>query len=123
MWAQIMNTIIGLWIMASPYLLDFQSTTATDNNHIIGPLIVTFAITSYWEVTRTVGKWNIPLGAWLLLAPWVLSFESTAAIANDMVCGALVIGFALVKSNIEQSFGGGWAALFHKDPEHEKHVR
>ena len=123
MWAQVINVIIGIWIMASPDILNFPDPTAVDNNHIVGPLIVTFAFTAIWEATRTVGKWNIPLGVWLIIAPWVLSFEDTTAIVSEMVAGALVTALAMVRGKVTQRFGGGWSSLFSKHPDHEKALK
>ena len=123
MWAQIINVILGLWIMASPDLLSFADPTAADNNHIVGPLIVTFAFTALWEATRSVGKWNIALGAWLLIAPWILSFEDKSALINDVAIGAVVVALSFVKGKITQHFGGGWSALFKDNPEHIEKTR
>ncbi|UII34467.1 SPW repeat protein [Fulvivirga ulvae] len=118
MWALVINIILGLWIMASPDILSFADPVAADNNHIVGPLIITFAFTALWEATRTVGKWNIPLGAWLFIAPWALSFEDKNALVNDMIIGAVVFLLSFVKGKITQHFGGGWIALFKRNPEH-----
>lgn len=123
MWAQVINTIVGLWLMAAPSALRYADFTAKNNDHIIGPLIATFAIIAYWEATRVVGKWNIALGIWLLAAPWILSYEDTTAIINDMAAGALVVIFAFVKGRIEQQFGGGWSSLIQKNPPHEQAVK
>lgn len=122
MLGQVVNTLIGLWIMASPAILAFSDPAATDNNHIIGPVVVTFAIIAYWEATRKVGLWNLPFGVWLILSPWVLSFNDTTAIVNNMIAGLLVIIFSLVRGKIKQRFGGGWSALFQKNPDHQKYV-
>lgn len=123
MWAQIINVILGLWVMASPGILNYPSVAATDNNHIVGPVIVTFAFTAIWEATRSVGKWNIPLGLWLVVAPWLLPFEHTSPIINNMAAGVLIAALATVRGKVEQNFGGGWSSLFKKDPAHEQAVR
>ncbi|ELR69956.1 hypothetical protein C900_04479 [Fulvivirga imtechensis AK7] len=120
MWAQIVNVVIGIWIMASPGILNYPTPAAADNNHIVGPLIVTFAFTAIWEATRTVGKWNIPLGLWLIIAPWILDFEDNTEIVGEMAAGIVVTALAMVKGKIEQRFGGGWSSLFSKHPEHKK---
>jgi hypothetical protein len=122
MWARIINSLLGLWLMASPAILGFGKTAA-DNDHIAGPVIVSAAVIAIWEATRGMRKLNIVLGAWLLLAPWVLGYEETIPIVNDMVVGALVIAFALVKGKVEQQFGGGWRALFKPDSPHTREAK
>jgi hypothetical protein len=122
MWAQVINAILGLWIMASPTIFGLEGTLA-DNNHIVGPIIASFAIISWWEATRVVRLYNLPLGAWLLLAPWVLGHDGTAAIVNDMVVGVLVIVFSLVRGKITENYGGGWRSIWHSDSPHAKIAR
>lgn len=117
MWAQVINAILGIWLMAAPGIFNY-STNAANNDNIIGPVIATFAITAFWECTRVTRTYNIPLGAWLLLAPWVLGYENTFAIINDMVVGVLVIALSLVKGKIEKTYGGGWSSLWEENPLH-----
>ena len=111
MWAQIINTGLGIWLMVAPSVLSYDKV-GSDNCHVVGPLIVTFAFVSCWEITRPVRKVNYLTGAWLLLAPWILGYDETLPILNDMIVGALVIGFAWVEGKITASFGGGWKSLW-----------
>jgi hypothetical protein len=122
MWAQVINAILGIWLMVSPGIFDF-STNAANNDNIIGPVIATFAITAFWECTRVTRLYNIPLGAWLLLAPWVLGYDNTIAIVNDMVVGGLVIALSLVKGKIEKRYGGGWSAIWKDNPLHVQEAK
>jgi hypothetical protein len=122
MWAQIVNAVLGLWLMVSPSILGLEGSTA-DNDHIIGPIIASFAIISWWEATRVVRLYNIPLGLWLILAPWVLGYENNSAIINDMAVGLLVIGLALVKGELTSTFGGGWKATWHSDTIHAREAK
>lgn len=119
MWAQILNTLIGLWLMIAPSVLNYNDS-GTDSCHIVGPIIVTFAFIAFWEATRVVGKWNIPLGLWFIAAPWVLGYEEILPIANDMICGVLVVAFGLVKGKITGSYGGGWQSLWQSNSLHER---
>lgn len=111
MWAQIINTILGLWIMIAPGILGYSSIAA-DNGHIVGPIIVTFSIVSLWEATRSVRKFNYPFAIWLLVAPWILGYSETSAIISDMAVGVLVIILSSVQGKIENSYGGGWSVLW-----------
>ncbi len=117
MWAQVVSAILGLWLMAAPGIFSYGSS-ASDNGHIVGPIIVTFAVVAWWEATRVMRKWNYPLALWLLLAPWILGYESNVAIASDMICGVLILILSSVKGKIEHTFGGGWSSLWKKNPEH-----
>lgn len=96
--------------MFAPGLLGLSSTAA-DNDHIVGPVIVTFSVIAFWECTQVMRKYNIPLGVWLLLAPWILGYEETVAIVNDMSTGFFVILLSLIKMKVEKHYGGGWSSL------------
>ena len=122
MWAQIINALLGIWLMASPAILGFEGIAA-DNSHIVGPVIASFAVISWWESTRVVRLYNIPPAAWLLLAPWVLGYESTSAIVNDMLIGAVVLGLCFVKGKITETYGGGWSAIWQSDSLHAQEAR
>ena len=122
MWAQIINALLGIWLMASPALLGFEGIAA-DNDHIVGPIIASFAVISWWESTRVVRLYNIPPAAWLLLAPWVLGYESTGALVNDMLVGAVVLGLSFVKGKITETYGGGWSAIWQSDSLHAQEAR
>ncbi|MBU1822206.1 MAG: SPW repeat protein [Bacteroidetes bacterium] len=111
MWAQLVNTALGLWLMVAPAVLSYNKIGA-DNCHITGPLVVSFAFVACWEATRSLRRVNFLAGLWLLAAPWVLGYNETLPIVNDMLVGALVFGFSFVEGKIEGSFGGGWKAIW-----------
>lgn len=118
MWAHLVNTALGLWLMAAPGLFGYE-TAAADSGHIVGPVIVTFSVTALWECTRGMRKWNCPLAAWLLIAPWVLGYDSVVAIVSDMSCGVLVFVFSSIRGEVSKKYGGGWSVLFNKHSPHE----
>lgn len=111
MWAQVINALLGIWLMAAPSVLKMEGTAA-DNDHIVGPLIATVAITAIFENARNLRLVNVLFGAWLLVVPWVLDFPSTTAIIAHLVTGAVVIGLSLVKGEVKEKVGGGWASLW-----------
>ncbi|GHA76926.1 SPW repeat protein [Pontibacter akesuensis] len=124
MWAQVINALLGIWLMASSNILGYtDAKTISDNEHIIGPVVAAFAIISWWEATRNVRLFNTPLGFWLLLAPWVLGYDNGMATTNSMVVGALVVGLSFVKGKIEETYGGGWTSLWKSDALHEQEAR
>lgn len=112
MWAQIANTVLGVWLMCAPAVLDYGRPAAT-NDWIVGPLVAMFACIAIWESTRGVRWINVPLGVWLLVAPWVLGFE-TMPLANSTIAGALVSVLSFMRGSVQQKFGGGWVGLFKR---------
>lgn len=117
MWAQIINAVLGIWLMAAPAVLAYGGTAAT-NSRIVGPIAATFAITAMWEITRGTRWVNVAAGLWLLIAPWMLGYEHLAPRIDDRIVGFLLVIFALVRGEVKHRYGGGWASLFQHDPKH-----
>lgn len=116
MWAQTINVLLGLLVTVLPDLWQFGKTE-TDNNHIAGPLIVTFAVTALWEVNRNIRFFNVLAGAWLIIGSLVLSFQFNATLIN-LLTGAALIACSLIKGKIKKRYGGGWRSLWAKFPLH-----
>ena len=94
-WQDWINLVLGLWILISPWALQFATTGHAWNAYVVGAGVAILAAAALiafqpWE------EWvNLALGAWLLISPWLLGF-STATIAmwNAVILGALVVVFA-----------------------------
>jgi hypothetical protein len=109
MWPQLVNTALGIWLMAAPAVLGYGRPAST-NDHIIGPLVATFACIAIWEATRSVRWINLPLGLWLIAAPLLLGHPPDGAV-NSVVCGIAIAILSSVGGAIQQRFAGGWSAL------------
>lgn len=111
MWMQIINAVLGIWLMISPAVLQ-GGVKAEDNNHITGPVIATFAIIALWEATHNIRLWNVPLGVWLVVAPFILGYETGASIINSILTGILIVVISLKKGTIKGKYAGGWKVLW-----------
>ena len=114
MWFQVMNTVIGIWLMAAPAVLHYGRPAAT-NDYIIGPLVATFACIAIWEATRPVRWINLLLGLWMIASPIFLGYPQAGAI-NCVVCGIGVAILACMGGAVRQRFAGGWSALWRGVP-------
>lgn len=119
---QIINAVLGIFLMAAPGLFDL-GPAASDNFQIIGPVVTTFAVISWWEATRAVRLWNVPLGAWLVTSPVVLAYESGTAVAIAIGVGIAVTALAFVRGKIDKRYGGGWTSLWRENAAHEQEAR
>lgn len=88
--------ILGVWLITSPFALDYQSARLTWSDILSGALMIALALVTL--VRRPIwAPWAASLvGVWLLFAPLVFKAPTTAAFANDTLAGALVIAFALL---------------------------
>jgi hypothetical protein len=114
MWAAIINVLLGVWLMLSPALLHFEKA-ASDNNYIVGPLVISCAIMALWEVNRSARFFNMAAGIWIVASPFILQFQSPASIWVTVVLGVFITVFSFVKGTIKGNYGGGWKSLFEKD--------
>jgi len=116
---QVVTMLLGLWLMFAPDLLDF-SKKISNNAHIVGPLIATFAIIAIWECTRNVRLFNLPLAAWLFIAPWILQYDNNVALLSDYAVAILVVLLLFVKPKRQHRFGGGWPAIWKSKTPHSR---
>lgn len=89
-WSLWLAAALGLWLMFAPDVLGSTGTIA-DNGHLVGAVVIVIAIIAMAEVARPARFLNIPLGAWLAIAPWFFDGASTAARANSAAVGIAVI--------------------------------
>ena len=109
MLATILNAGIGVWLMIAPSVLGYYGAART-NDHIVGPLVATFAVIAAWEATRGLRFVNFGLALWLLAAPFVLGYP--AHLAGHSIVIALVLGgLSLVRGRMQHQFDGGWRML------------
>ncbi|MFQ5775324.1 MAG: SPW repeat protein [Kiloniellaceae bacterium] len=106
-WQDWGNLVLGLWIFASPWVLQHTMATgaeATDmaaNNaamwslYIVGIAVAALAVAALLAFQAWEEWTNLALGAWLFVSPWVLGFSSSALLMwNAVIVGALVVVLA-----------------------------
>ena len=114
MWSAIVSTIVGLWVMVSPSV--FETTRiASNNNYIVGPLLITFSIISFWDINRNVIKVNMLPGTWLLVSAFVFDYPQTVFYCN-IASGVVIIILSNLKRKSVGKVGGGWRSLFQRNP-------
>jgi nucleoside-diphosphate-sugar epimerase/uncharacterized membrane protein len=118
-WTMVASTIIGIGLMFTRMIFG-TSGTAVDSDHIVGSLVVTFSIMALSEVGRPLRFVNAGFGAWLIVAPLLLTGFSGSAIAASVIAGILLILLALPLGPIRSHYGAWdkWIAL--RMPQTEK---
>lgn len=104
-WNLIACVAAGAWLMAAPAALGLSGATAA-NDQLVGALVVTFAAIGFGEAARAARWVNVPLGIWLLIAPWVLPGDPGAARWHDPALGIAVVLLSLRRGRVEGRFGG-----------------
>lgn len=91
--------LLGLWLIASPYILDFAwHPEAWWNAVIIGLSLFILALLRFSAPRRFKGlHWTaVVVGGWIFISPFVADYIAlSAAFYNAMICGALILLIAL----------------------------
>ncbi len=109
--AQLAAFLLGVWLTAAPGVLGIADP-AWSNFHVVGPLVAMTGLTATYEVTRPVRWVNLPLGLWLVAAPWGLGYVGWPETIWSVAAGLAVAGLAMVRGTMTEQFGGGWSALW-----------
>jgi hypothetical protein len=94
--ASSVNLILGLWLIVAPFILAFTGS-AFLNDMLCGIAIAALAgmrVHSPTLATKPASWVNLAIGAWLIVAPFVLDYRSGPAAWNDIVVGIFVLMFA-----------------------------
>ena len=105
-WTLLLSVAIGVWLTFTRVSFDSSGAMA-NSDHLIGALVVTFSIMAFAEVGRAIRFINIPLGAWLIAAPWLLDgVASPLAAWSGVISGVVIIALALPRGRIKDSYAG-----------------
>ena len=97
---------VGIWLMFTRLTFD-NSGAMANSDHLVGALVVTFAIIAWAEVARSVRFLNVPFGLWLLAAPWFLEgVGSTLAVVNSIACGLLLLVLSVPRGAVKDTYAG-----------------
>lgn len=110
-WQDPTSLALGLWLVASPWLLGYDhSLTATQNFVVVGILVAALALFELFKVAAWEEWSSFALGIWLAISPWLLGFSSiAAAMFNALVVGIAIAALALWALGTDKDIGGWWS--------------
>jgi len=101
-WASGTNVVFGIWLVFAPYALHYGSDQRLLwHDSVLGLLIIALAAMRTSTLVRHPWpSWiNLVLGAWLVIAPFVLGYvDVSPAFWNDLVVGASVAATAWISA-------------------------
>lgn len=106
-WTLGVSVAIGAFLMLTRPILGSSGAMA-NSDHVVGALTITVAIIATAEVTRPVRLINVLLGAWLVLAPWLLEGGSGVAAAVSVVLGIALVALSLPRGPRSKEHYAGW---------------
>ena len=98
-WQDGLSLVLGLWLIASPWVLGFSDTTLVFwNAFAFGVLIAAMALVVLVEFHEWEEWTGIAIGAGLAVSPWVLGVTAMtgtgAAIWNFVIVGLLTLAMS-----------------------------
>lgn len=96
-WQDLINAVLGLWLLASPWVIGYDDGgTAMWNAITAGVLLAALALGAVF-IPRAWEEWaQGGIGAWLIASPWVLAFsEREGPMLTAMWAGIAVVALAL----------------------------
>lgn len=101
-----LSVLAGIWLIIAPFILGYLSNTPKTNDVWLGIIVGVVALINMFTSFRATWlSWiNVIAGAWLIIAPFALSYPSTTPRWNDVILGIIVIALAAWSS------GTSWAS-------------
>ena len=107
-WNLVAAAAIGVWLMFTRLTLGTEGMMA-NADHLIGALALTVISLAAAELARALRFLLIPLGAALLITPFVYDADAAQIIAS-LVCGVALIGLSLRRGPIRERYAD-WQKL------------
>jgi hypothetical protein len=94
--SNLLNLLVGIWLIATPFVMKFTYLTSPMWNDIIfGAIIAVFAIIKIYSPMRALSlSWlNAIIGLWLILSPLFINYPDLNSQWSNVISGVLVVIF------------------------------
>ena len=103
-WQDFTSAAVGAWLCVSVLFLGLGSGVAAWTTTILGLLVILVAIEGLIMPSYFEELFETLLGIALMVAPWTVSYDSSTATYNSVICGVLVVVFALSEMFTDREF-------------------
>lgn len=105
-WSLWLTAAVGVWLMFAPAAFGIGiERPAADSDHLVGALVVVVAIISLAEVARPARFLAVPLGLYLMVAPWFLAGATASSRWNSALMGLFVVLLSLPLGKLRDHYG------------------
>lgn len=100
-----LNLLLGLWLVIAPFLLSYATSASRGNDITIGVIIALLAAFRLLGAYRAAWlSWlNALLGIWLIVGPFILGYDSSSALWNDVIVGLFIAFLGLWSATASRS--------------------
>jgi len=112
-WQDVVNALLGIAVLMSPWMLGFTDSMAATTNAVVVGLALIAAAMGAILAPRPWEEWTeAALGLWLIMSPWVLQYAMSHQNRLAMVgLGAVIVLFSawtLMVDKEYRSWGNDW---------------
>ena len=101
-----LSAAIGAWLMFAPAAFGIGiEQPAADSDHLVGALVIVVAVIALAEVGRPARFLNLPLGLWLIAAPWLLDGATGPSRWNSASMGLAIVLLTLPLGTLRDHYG------------------
>lgn len=96
--ASTINILLGIWLIASPWIFDYGGRPAVLSSVMAGALIAIVATSRLASLRSTAGLSgvNLLLAVWTIASPWLCEYTANvAAVLDNVILGVVVAALAL----------------------------
>lgn len=104
MWARIVELILSLWLIASPFIFHHKIPFLWGSDWICGVLMGLFALLSFVERLSKMHLLNLAAAFWLIGVGYAIQSDPTApGLENNILVGILLLMLAIIPSHCTRS--------------------
>lgn len=94
-WQDRIEVLLGLWLVACPFVLSFPLQSAAWSAIVAGVCVVLLSLETFF-VPDLVEEWgNLAVGIALMVSPWLFGYASdTTALTNAVGAGLAIAGLS-----------------------------
>lgn len=99
----VISLILGIWLIVSPFMLSYDTGSAMNDTVVLGIIVSILSIIRLAAPSQRWAGWlNILAGLWLIIAPFIFSFDGAVTYWNDIIVGVVlaVVAFWAVSTSI-----------------------
>lgn len=97
------NFLLGIWLIISPWILNYSTTDATWNQVGLGIAVLILSAIRYIFPRAAWASWlNGLIGLWLIIAPFILGYDRSVAYWNEIILGIII---AILAFSNMQTYG------------------
>ena len=92
------NILLGIWLIASPWVFDYGGRPAVVSSVMVGALIAIVAANRLASLRSTAGLSgvNLLLAVWTIASPWLCGYTANiGAVLDNVILGVVVAALAI----------------------------